>query len=408
MITYVYTAKNGQTGEAVSAEVQAESAGSAAKLLIRQNLTPISITPKDKPNSLLAGLQNRIRSKDVILFTRQLSTLINAGLPLTQSLSTVREQIASKPLLVIINEVIGDVEGGSTLADAFGKHPKAFNSIYVSLIAAGEASGSLDKSLARIADQQEKDAALISKIRGAMIYPAIVLLVIGGVLLFMLTTVLPQVEQLYVDLGKDLPLLTNILISIARFVRGFWWLLIILGIGGGYALFRYFKTLPGRITLDRIKLKTPLFGKLFRKLYMARFCRTGSVLLASGLPMLEMLRIVSGAINNYHLEKALDRSANKVKGGKALSSAIEAEPTFLVLVPQMIKIGEQSGTIDQMMAKTASYYEDELDAAVKNLSTTLEPILMVALGVTVGIIVAAILLPVYGLISFDLGGGTGN
>ena len=330
MITYVYTAKNAQTGEAVSAEVQAESAGSAAKLLIHQNLAPISIVPKDKPNTFLAGLQNRISTKDIVLFTRQLSTLINAGLPLTQSLSTVREQIDSKPLLVIINEVISDVEGGSTLADAFAKHPKAFNSIYVSLISAGEASGSLDKSLARIADQQEKDAALISKIRGAMIYPAIVLVVILGVLLFMLTTVLPQVEQLYVDLGKDLPLLTDILIKIARFVRTFWWLLIILGIGGGIALFRYFKTPAGRITLDRIKLRLPLFGKLFRKLYMARFCRTGGVLLASGLPMLEMLRIVSGSINNYHLEKALDRAANKVKGGKALSSALETEPTFLV------------------------------------------------------------------------------
>src|SRR3990167_10135198 len=212
MITYVYVAKNPQTGEDIKAEIQSESESSAAKILIRQNLVPVSIQQKDKTKALFSSITNRVRTKDIVLFTRQLSTLINAGLPLTQSLSTVRGQINNKTLLVIINQVISDVEGGSTLADAFGKHPKVFNQIYVSLIAAGEASGSLDKSLARIADQQEKDAALVSKIRGAMIYPAIVLVVILSVLLFMLTTVLPQVEQLYTDLGKNLPLLTGILI----------------------------------------------------------------------------------------------------------------------------------------------------------------------------------------------------
>lgn len=407
MITYVYTAKNAQTGEPVSAEVQADSEHAAAKLLIRQNLAPISIVQKDKPNAIFGSISNRIPTKEIILFTRQLSTLINAGLPLTQSLSTVREQINSKPLLVVITQVISEVEGGSTLADAFAKHPKVFNSIYVSLITAGEASGSLDKSLARIADQQEKDAELISKIRSAMIYPAIVLFVIIAVLLFMLTTVLPQIQQLYGDLGKSLPLLTGIMVAVAKFIKTFWWLLVILLIGGGVAMYRYVKTPSGKSQLDSFKLHVPLFGKLFKKLYMARFCRTASVLLSSGLPMLEMLRIVQGSINNVHLEDSIKKASNKVKGGKALSVAIENDPNFLVLVPQMIKIGEQSGTIDDMLAKTAQFYESELDTAVKNISTTLEPFMMIALGITVGIIVAAILLPVYGLINFDLGGASG-
>lgn len=408
MITYVYTARNNQTGEPISAEVQAESEQSAAKLLIRQNLSPISIVQKDKPSALLGAFGDRVRTKEIVLFTRQLSTLISAGLPLTQSLSTVREQINSKPLLTVINQVISDVEGGSTLADAFAKHPKVFNNIYVSLIAAGEASGSLDKSLERIADQQEKDAELISKIRSAMIYPAIVLFVIIAVLLFMLTTVLPQVQQLYTDLGKELPLITAILVSVAKFIKNFWWLLIVLLIGGGIALYRYAKTPAGKRQFDQLKLRVPVFGKLFEKLYMARFCRTASVLLSSGLPMLEMMRITENSINNVHIEDALKRAADKVKGGKALSSALDAEPTFLKLVPQMTKIGEQSGTIDAMLAKTAQFYENELDTAVKNLSTTLEPVMMIGLGITVGLIVAAILLPVYGLINFDLSGASGG
>ncbi len=408
MITFVYTAKNNLDGQTVKAEVQADSESSAAKLLISQDLFPITIEPKDKGSAMFGFITNRVGAKQLVLFSRQLSTLINAGLPLAQSLRTVREQIDNKMLLTIVNQVITDIEGGTALADALGKHPKVFNTIYVNLIAAGEASGSLDKSLARIADQQEKDHALISKIRGAMIYPVIVLVVITLVLLFMLTTVLPQISQLYQDLGKDLPFLTAILLAVANFVKSFWWLILIILIGGGIALIRYFRTLGGKRIADRLKLRLPLFGKLFKKLYMARFCRTSSVLLASGLPMLEMLRIVGGSMNNVHLDEAMQRAADKVKGGKALSIALEVEPTFLALVPQMLKIGEQSGTVDAMMSKTAQFYEEELDNATKNMSTTIEPILMVFLGVTVGVIVAAILLPVYGLINFDLGGASGG
>ncbi len=405
MITYTYTAKHAETGETIKAEVQADSEKTAARLLIKQSLVPITIVQKDKPNALLASFSSRIPAKDLILFTRQFATLINAGLPLSQSLVTVREQISNKALTSIVDEVAADVEGGTSLASAFAKHPKVFSEIYVNLVAAGEASGSLDKSLLRIADQLEKDHALISKIRSAMLYPSIVLFVIIAVLLFMLTTVLPQVEKLYKDLGKNLPLLTNILIKVAGFIRGYWWLLLITIIGGSVAAYRYFKTPAGKRTADRLKLRIPLFGTLFKKLYMARFCRMSSVLLSSGLPMLEMLRIVKKAVNNVHVEEAMDRAADKVRGGKALSTALEPEPTFLSLVPQMLKIGEQSGTIDAMMDKTAQFYEEELDNATKNLSTTLEPIMMVVLGITVGIIVAAILLPVYGLINFNNLGG---
>lgn len=402
MLTFTYTARNQQTGDKVEAEIQAENERAAARLLLQQDLAPIKIVPKDENKQLLFGLLgHRIKTKDRILFTRQLSTLINAGLPLAQSLRTVREQINNPALVSIINEVISSIEGGSTLSDSLSEHPDVFNTIYISLISAGEASGSLDESLARIAEQQEKEAALTSKIRSALVYPAIVLTVIIGVLIFMLTTVLPQIEQLYADLGEDLPFLTNILLAVSGFIISYWWLVILALLGAGVGLNAYFKTSTGTSMLDNFKMKVPIFGTLFRKVYMARFCRTGSVLLASGLPMLEMMRIVRSGINNVHVEAAVERAANKVKGGKALSDSLEAEPVFMVLVPQMIRIGEQSGTIDEMMTKTAQFYEDEVDSTVQNLSTTIEPILMVTLGITVGVIIAAILLPVYGLINIS-------
>lgn len=398
VITYVYVAKNQSDGTKVKAEVQAESEQSAAKLLLQQNLIPINISAKAGGSRLLAGFTNRVSSKERVLFTRQLATLINAGLPLTQSLRSVRDQITKKYFLGVINSIIADVEGGSTLADAFARFPKVFNQIYISLVSAGEASGSLDKSLERIAAQQEKDAAVTSKIRGALVYPVIVLFVIGLVLIFMLTTVLPQIEQLYQDLKVDLPLITALLVGLSHFITRFWWLSLLIAGGVLYGLRKYLTTAPGKEVGDRLKIKLPVFGKLFMKLYMARFCRTSGVLLASGLPMLEVLRIVELSVNNVHVARSVKKASQKVKGGKALSAALGDEPNFLPLVPQMIRIGEQSGAIDQMLERTASYYEDELDNAVKNLSATIEPVLMVVLGLTVGVIVAAILVPVYGLI----------
>jgi type IV pilus assembly protein PilC len=399
MQTFVYTAHKDDTGEIVKAEVQAENESSAAKLLTSQGLFPISIDLKGTGGLLdKTGLGGRVGTKDRIIFTRQLSTLINAGLPLTQSLRTVTDQIQNKNLHAVIVDVVTAVESGSSLSQAFSQHPKVFNDIYVSLVAAGEASGSLDKTLERIANQQEKDAAIVSKIRSALIYPVIVLGVIVAVLVFMLTTVLPQVGNLYKDLGKELPILTQILLAISSFIVNFWYITII---GAGAAVFglkSYAQTPAGRSLFDSAKLNMPLFGKIFRKVYMARFSRTLGTMLSSGIPMLEALRIVKNAIDNVHVEAALEKSISGVKGGKALSSTLEGQETFIALVPQMIRIGEQSGAIDSMLDRVATYYEGEVDEEVKNLSTTIEPLLMVVLGVVVGGVIAAILLPVYSLV----------
>ena len=398
MINFVYTAKDTASNKTVKSTVSAESERAAAKLLMSRNLVPLEIIPETEQGGLFAFFQNHVSTKDRVVFTRQLATLINAGLPLAQSLHTVQEQTTNKKLKSVAQDIISSVEAGSNLADAFAKHPKIFSELFVALVAAGEVSGTLDKSLERISDQQEKDAEIASKVKGAMVYPAIVMFVIVGVVVFMLTTVVPQIENLYNNLNKDLPFLTAIMVGMANIIIHFWWLIIAVIAVGIFFLRRWASTDGGRHSIDTMKLNVPMFGVMFRKLYMARLNRTGQTLLQSGVPMLEMLRITSKAIGNVIVEEEIIRAAEKVKSGKALSYSLKNEQYILPLVPQMISIGEQSGQIDSMMAKAATFYENELDNTIRSISTAIEPILMVVLAVVAGGMVGAILLPIYGLI----------
>lgn len=398
MLTFVYTAKDTASNKTVKSTVQAESERAAAKLLMSRNLIPLDISPETESGGLLGVIRNHVSTKDRVVFTRQLATLINAGLPLAQSLHTVQEQTNNKKLKEVAQDIITSVEGGSNLADAFSKHPKVFNELFIALVAAGEVSGTLDKALERISDQQEKDAEIASKVKGAMIYPAIVMFVILGVVIFMLTTVVPQIQILYTNLHKELPFLTGIMVIAANFIIHFWWLIIVVLGVGIFFLRRWAVTTGGRRTIDTLKLNIPMFGVMFRKLYMARFNRTGETLLVSGVPMLEMLRITAQATGNVIVAEEILRASEKVKSGKSLASSLKNEQYILPLVPQMISIGEQSGQIDGMMAKAATFYENELDNTIRSISTAIEPILMVVLAVVAGGMVGAILLPIYGLI----------
>lgn len=399
MKKFVYEARDQATNKITKATLQAESENAAARLLMKQGFVPLSIREQIGDGSIFARIAGRITTKDKVVFTRQLATLIGAGLPLSQSLHTVLEQTQNKQLQSVIQDISAAVEGGKSLSDSFAKHPRVFNEVFISLIAAGELSGTLDDSLARVANQQEKDAAIVGKIRGALTYPIIVLVVIVGVLLFMLFTVVPQVEKLYADLDKELPILTLIMVNVAGFLAAFWWIVLIVVGVGVYFFLQYLKTESGIHFKDNFKLKVPLFGKMFRKLYMARFARTGQTLLSTGVSMLDMLKVTGRAINNSIIQKSIERATEKVQGGKALSTALEPEDVILPLVPQMIKIGEQSGRIDEMMGKVAQVYEDELDEEIRTISTAIEPILMVILAVVAGGMVGAILLPIYGLVN---------
>lgn len=399
MLVFHYTARDPKTGQKIKAEVQAENEQAAAKLLNSQGLSPLDIKLKDAGAAgALGKFRNRVKTKDKILFSRQLSTLINAGLPLVQSLRNVAKQTQSKALQVIINQIIADVEGGSDFSSALAKHPDIFSRVYTSLIAAGETSGTLDAALDRIALQQEKDAEILAKVRGAMVYPAIVLAVMLLVVGFMIVKVLPQVEVLYNGLpGANLPLITKVLLGISHFIIDRWWLVaIILGLAGFFTS-RWFNTVGGKRFADKFKMRAWPVGPLFMKVYMARFARTATTLVATGVPLLQVLEITGNAIDNIYIEEALAKAGEKVKGGKALSDAIKNDPNFLELVPDMLQIGEQSGSMEDMLAKTADYYEKEVDNEIKTVSTIIEPVLMVLMGVFAFIIVAAVLLPIYSL-----------
>lgn len=399
MKKFAYEARDQSSNKITKSVVQADSENAAAHLLIQQGFTPLSIKEKSDESNFLAKFNGRIKVKDKVVFTRQLATLIGAGLPLSQSLHTVLEQTQNKQLQSVIQEVTAAVEGGKSLGESFSRFPNVFDPVFLSLVAAGEISGTLDDSLQRVADQQEKDSATASKIKGALTYPIIVLLVIVAVLAFMLFTVVPQVQKLYESLNRPLPFLTQIMVNASGFLVHFWWIALIVIVAVVYFFIQFTKTATGIKFTDGFKLNVPVFGRMFRKLYMARLARTGQTLLSTGVSMLDMLRITAAAVNNTLISKGILNAAEKVKGGKALSTSLQSEDYILPLVPQMIKIGEQSGRIDEMMGKAAKVYEDELDEEIKTISTAIEPILMVVLAVVAGGMVGAILLPIYSLVN---------
>lgn len=401
MQSFKYQARDPATGKKITSEVQADSIQSASRLIKQQGLTVIDVTPSsESSNGILNRITNRITTKDKVLFSRQLSTLINAGLPLVQSLRNVSSQTQNKALQAIIGKIIVDIEAGSAFSVALSKYPKVFNEVFVSLVAAGEVSGTLDKALERIANQQEKDAEIISKIRGAMVYPAIVIVVMIAVVGFMIVTVMPQVEKIYADLpGANLPLITKILLAVSNFTIKYWYIVLIVLALSIFFTTRWARTMGGKEAIDKAKMKLPVFGPLFMKVYMARITRTGTTLVASGVPLIQMLEIVARAVDNVHIERSVRKAIDKVKGGKSLSDALRGDPNFLSLVPDMIHIGEESGSLEDMLAKTADYYEKEVDNQIKTISTIIEPILMVLLGIVAFTIVAAVLLPVYGLVN---------
>ncbi len=401
MLDFKYTARDPANGEKVEGVLKADSEQVAANLIKQQGYAPIKIELDQKTN--LLGLKQKVKIKDKVLFSRQLSTLINAGLPLVQSLRSVLNQTKNQSLQGVITEVITDVEGGKSFAESLGSHPDVFNQVFVSMVEAGESSGTLDVALVRLANQQEKDADISSKVRGAMVYPIIVLLVMTGVVVFMLVSVLPQVEELYSGIqGATLPLFTRILLAVSDFITTYWWVVFLLIGVGAYFMRQWLSTSGGGAFMDRLKLNMWPIGPLFSKLYMARFSRTGTTLVASGVPLIQMLDITSKVVDNVHIEQAIMRAETKVKGGKSLSSALEVEDTFLDLVPQMLKIGEDSGAVEGMLEKTADYYEKEVDNQIKAISTIIEPALMVILGVVAITLVGAILLPIYGLVGQNL------
>ncbi|MBR6965183.1 type II secretion system F family protein [Candidatus Saccharibacteria bacterium] len=398
MRRFDYKAKDKASGKIIKGSIQAENERMAGKLLLEQGYIPDTIVEYGKGN-ILVKASNKIKAKDRIVFTRQFSTLIAAGLPLSVSLRTIIDQTDSNGMRAIVEEILGSVEAGKSLHEAFALHPEVFNDVYVSLIAAGEMSGTLDLALKRLADQEEKDQAMLSKIRGAMIYPAIILVVIIAVLAFLMIMVVPQVASLYADMRKELPFLTKFLFGVTNFFGQFWWLVVIVVILAVFGAVSFVKTPSGRKVWDGFKLRVIIFGKLFRKLYVSRFARTLEMMLATGVPMIESVNIAADSTNNVLTSEEYKKAVDIVKGGKPLSEALTNRNYMLPLVPQMASIGEQSGKIDEMLGKAAQVYESELDEQIAAISTMIEPVLMVVMAGLIGIVIGGTLLPIYSLVS---------
>ncbi|MBQ3445306.1 type II secretion system F family protein [Candidatus Saccharibacteria bacterium] len=399
MKRFNYKAKNKETGKNIKGSLQAENEMAAGRALVEQGLVPITIVEEGATNPLFK-LKGRVKAKDRILFTRQLATLIGAGLPLAASLRTVTDQTQEKGMREVAEEIIAAVESGKSLYEAFAAHPKIFNGVYLALIQAGESSGTLDIALKRLADQEEKDASVMGDIKGALVYPAIILVVIVAVLAFMMIMVVPQVQQLYEDMGEELPGLTKFLVAMSTFFGQFWWLVIAV-VGGGIfgAIWAVKNTKAGRMVMDSFKLHAPLFGKMFVKLYVSRFARTAEMMLASGVPVVDSITISINSVSNAVVEKEYSKSLDLIKSGKPLGESLEGLNYMLPLVPQMVSIGEESGKIDEMLGKAAQVYEDELANQIANISTMIEPILMVSMAGVIGIVIGGTLLPIYSLVN---------
>ncbi|MBI4590811.1 MAG: type II secretion system F family protein [Candidatus Rokubacteria bacterium] len=345
------------------------------------------------------GFGGKVKDKEMAIFTRQFSTMVDAGLPLVQCLTILAEQSESKALRTVTASVAGSVESGSTLADSLRRHPKTFNELYVNLVEVGEAGGILDTVLQRLSVYIEKAAALKRKVKSAMIYPATIMGVAFVVVVFMLTFVIPTFAKMFTGLGAELPLPTMIVMKLSDFVQRFILLIIAAAVGLVLGIRMYYRTEGGKSVIDALLLKLPILGTLIRKVSVARFTRTLGTLVSSGVPILEGLRITARTAGNRVVEKAVLETRASVTAGKTLAEPLKASTVFPPMVVQMISVGEQTGALDAMLNKIADFYDDEVDTAVGALTALLEPLMIVFLGVVIGGLVIAMYLPIFRLVT---------
>jgi type IV pilus assembly protein PilC len=411
MPTFVYEAMDGQ-GKEVKAEIDAGSEAEAADKIRAQNFFPTKVLLKGGKGKSSAASQNmgspqavarkksgfslnfRVNQKQLTEFTRQFATLLDAGLPVVRSLDILHNQLKPGLLKVAIGEVKEDVEGGSSLSEALSKHPLVFDKLYVNMIRAGEAGGVLSEILSKLADYREKAQRLQQKIIGALVYPVAVITIAGGILAFIMIFIIPKFEAMFkeMDLGT-LPVMTSILLMIANTLVTYWYLLIFSPVLIFFALKFFVKTPAGRLTIDKIKLKIPVFGIIISKSCISRFCRTLGTLVNSGVPILDALSIIKNATGNQVVANAVEQVYNSIKEGDTIAEPLKHSGVFDDLVVNMIQVGEETGELDKMLIKVADTYDNEVDTLVGALMSLLEPVLIIGMGGTVGFIVIALFMP---------------
>ena len=396
MATTVFTWE-GKTrqGSVQKGEISANNKEDVLALLRKQNIQPINVVAKPKEIKLSFGAP-KVKDKDIVIFTRQLATMIDAGLPLVQCLDILGSQTENKTLAKTVNQVRSDVESGATFADALKKHPKIFDNLYCNMVAAGEAGGILDTILGRLAAFMEKFAKIKGQIKSAMIYPSVILFVAISVVSLLMVIVVPMLANIFVEAKMQLPFPTRVVMAISNFLKswgGLILLFVIIGFFVGLKQFR--KTEKGLRTTDGIALKIPVAGSLIQRVAVAKFTRTLGTLLTSGVPILEGLLIVSRTAGNKVVEEAILATRQSVSEGKTLADPLGRAKIFPAMVVSMISVGEATGALDNMLNKIADFYDDEVDSAVAALTSMLEPMLMIFLGITVGFVIVAMYMPIF-------------
>jgi type IV pilus assembly protein PilC len=399
MPMFEYTARNAANGQIQKGQVDVPSQAEVNNYLKKNRLILVSVreAPKQIKFTLPGG--QRIGTRDIVIFTRQFATMINAGLPLVQSLTILAQQTENKALAEVTRAVVHDVESGNTLADAFSKHPKAFTDLYVNMVAAGEAGGILDTILLRLATFLEKNDALIRKVKGAMVYPGVIITVAGIAIAILLIFVIPVFQTMFASVSMELPLPTRIVIGLSDLLIGYWWA--VLGAIGltVFAIRRYYASTSGRKNIDALLLKSPVLGDLLRKSAVSRFTRTLGTLISSGVSILEGLEITAKTAGNMVIHDAVMASRQSIAGGETIAAPLEKSKVFPPMVISMIAVGEQTGGLDEMLTKIADFYDEEVDVAVSALLSLMEPMMIVVLGVVVGGMVVAMYLPIFDMMN---------
>ncbi|MBI2797015.1 MAG: type II secretion system F family protein [Gemmatimonadetes bacterium] len=393
MPTFTYTAR-AANGELKSATLEATNKDEVIAQLKRQRMTVVKV---DEAAKAKGG--GKVTMRDIVIFTRQFSTMINAGLPLVQALDILSRQTESKALAEVTKTVVFDVESGNTVADALARHPKAFSDLYVNMVAAGEAGGILDTILMRLATFMEKNDALVRKVKGAMIYPGVIFSVAIIAVSVLLIFVIPVFQQMFASVKLELPVPTRIVIGLSKLLIGYWWAFIAAGFFGQQFLQRYYKTDAGKLRIDGLLLKAPILGDVLRKTAVSRFTRTLGTLISSGVSILDGLEITAKTAGNRVIQDAIMASRASIAGGDTISAPLAKSNVFPPMVISMISVGEQTGGLDEMLSKIADFYDDEVDAAVSGLLSAMEPIMIVFLGTVVGGMVVAMYLPIFDMIN---------
>jgi type IV pilus assembly protein PilC len=397
MRQFRYRAKT-PDGKTVTGIVEANSKKGAVRLLHDKKLIVFHLKENIRRKSFNIRLLNRVTQKDITEFTRQLATMIAAGLTLTNALEILQKQ-SSPALAKMLGDINKKIEGGSSFHEALSTHKEVFSNIYLALVKSGEAAGKLDKILKQLADNLEKQLAFNRKIKGALIYPVIVVIGMIGVVFVMMVYVIPKLTEMYQEMSLQLPAATQMLIAVSNIMANYWFLIIAAVVGLVFALKKWRETSLGRQKTDELLLKVPIVGNLISKITLTQITRVLSMLIGAGVPLIEALEIVAGASNNVVFEKSMLSASKAVEEGNSLTLALEQFKEYPPIVTQMVSVGEQTGKIDEVLAKVAIYFEQQAEDAVKNLTTAIEPVMIIILGIGVGFVVISVIKPIYNLTS---------